>query len=325
MLSALQVRQRQRVPRAGHMTDEFRLAQPEELHSIFDLRARAFDRGSAREWAATFERDLSRHGGVDLVAVSNGRVVATLRVLARRIVGMETELRLAGFAAVASDPAVRGQGYVRRLLSLAHERNRAAGYHLAMLFTRSPWVYSGSAGFSVVPLPWLELNLKRVPSATDLWTIEPADWRHVPGMRRVYEQFGQTRPGYPLRDHEYWTYSGRLATGWLQVACDRRGEVRAYLGMRLAPDGRAILQEQPYVEPDAAFALVAHLARDPVFAECATVAGRMPPDHVLGRYGSWSMRDSTMFHAYTDAGIRLLEILRDPINQGTVYWSAEAF
>jgi hypothetical protein len=55
-----------------------------------------------------------------------------------------------------------GQGYVRHLLAVAHERNRAAGYDLAMLFTRSPWVYSGSAGFSVLPFWGLALDFHRL-------------------------------------------------------------------------------------------------------------------------------------------------------------------
>src|SRR2546426_729743 len=74
------------------------------------------------------ERDPWRDAGADFVGVSDGGVVATLRVLARRIAGAHSELRMSGFGAVASEPAVRGQGYVRRLLALAHDSNRTAGY-----------------------------------------------------------------------------------------------------------------------------------------------------------------------------------------------------
>src|SRR5258708_7521931 len=104
------------------MTDEFRLVQMDEVAAMFDLRARAFGRGGASDWAAGIDRDPWRDAGADLVAVSDGRVVATVRVLARRIAGVDGELRMAGFGDVASDPAMRRQGYIRRLLALAHER-----------------------------------------------------------------------------------------------------------------------------------------------------------------------------------------------------------
>src|SRR5437762_2942690 len=129
----------------GGMSDEFRLARADELEAVFDLRARAFGRGTAAEWATGAARDPWRDDGEDLVAVSDGRVVATVRLLARGILGTDGELRLAGFGDVGSDPSVRGQGMIRRLLALAHARNRSAGYDLAMLFTGQPWIYSGRA------------------------------------------------------------------------------------------------------------------------------------------------------------------------------------
>ncbi len=155
----------------------------------------------------------------DFVAVLDGLVVATLRVLARQIAGLASELRLAGFGAVASDSAVRGQGYVRRLLATAHERNRCDGYDLAILFTRSPWVHSDSAGFSVLPFSWLDVDVRRVP-----------------------------RPSAP---------------------------------------------------GDAAFALAAEVRQNSLLAPCARMGGRLPRDHVLGDAGHWSMRDSTIFRAYS--------------------------
>jgi predicted N-acetyltransferase YhbS len=309
------------------MTVEFRLADANELAAVFELRARAFNRGTPSDWAANVEQDPWRDAGADLVAVTEGRVVATVRVLARRIAGLDSELRLAGFGDVASDPAVRGQGHVRCLLGLAHERNRSAGYDLAMLFTRSPWVYSGSAGFSIVPHSWFELDLRRLPVPACHWTIEPADpSRHLAAIRRVYEQFGQGRPGYPLRGDEYWAHPARQTdASWTRVALDRDKEVAAYLRVRLLPDGRALVQEFPYIVGDAAFALAADLSQDPLMAQCASVGGLMPHDHVLGCAGAWSMSDSTMFHPYTAAGTQLLAALRDPTNERAVFWSGDSF
>lgn len=179
---------------------------------------------------------------------------------------------------------MRGKGYVRRLLVLAHERNRSAGYDVAMLFTRSPWVYSGSAGFSVLPCSWLDLDVHRVPLPAGQWTIKPVDPnRHLTAIRHVYERFGQGRLGYPQRGDAYWAHPARLNdASWMRVALDRDEHVAAYLCVHLAPDGRAILQEFPYLVGDAAFALAADLGRDPVIEQCAGVGGRLPRDHVLG-------------------------------------------
>jgi len=309
------------------MGDEFRLARADELPAVFDLRARAFKQGTADDWAASHECDPRRAAGANLVAISDGRVVATVRVLARRIAGVDGELDLAGFGDVASDPGVRGQGYVRRLLALAHERNRSTGYDMAMLFTRSPWVYSGSAGFAALPAWWLAIDPRRTRVADGRWIVEPADpLRHLPSLRQVYEQFGQGRPGYPVRGDAFWTHPARLTdASWTRFAQDSDGRVAAYLRVRRTPDGRVIVEECPYVVPDAAFALMAAFGRDADFADCLALGGRLPHDHVLGAIGEWSTRDNSMFRAYTEAGDRLLAYLRDPANQRSVYWSGDSF
>jgi predicted N-acetyltransferase YhbS len=309
------------------MTDEFRLVRADERSAMFDLRARAFERGTAADWATYVDRDPWRDLGADLVSVSNGRVVATLSLVERRVAGPGGELRVAGFGAVASDPTVRGQGYVRRLLALAHERNLAAGYHLAMLFTGSPWVYSGSAGFSALPFWWLDLDARQPPVPTDRWAIEPADpHRHLPGMRQVYDAFGQGRPGYPLRDDTYWMHPSRLTdANPTRVAIDSSERVAAYARVRLTHDGRAIVQECPYVSADAACAVMAALADDPVVAHSATLGGSLPRDHVLGAYGQWRTYDSCMARAYTPSGSQLLTAIHDPANQRSVYWSSDGF
>jgi predicted N-acetyltransferase YhbS len=309
------------------MTDEFRVVRADELEAMFDLRARAFKQGTGPDWAASADRDPWRDAGADLVAVGAGRVVATVRLLARRVAAGDGELRLAGFGAVASDPAVRRQGYIRRLLATAHARNRADGYDLAMLFTGSPWVYSGSAGFSDLSFSALHVDFRRALPPTIAWTIAPADLdRHLRGMQQVYDAFGQGRPGYPLRDQAYWTHPARLTdASSTRVALDRDQRVAAYLRLRLTHDGRAIVQEFPYITAAAASAIVAGLAKDPALAPYATLSGCLPRDHVLGAAGEWRVRDDAMACAYTPAGASLLQTLRDPTEQRVVYWSGDDF
>jgi predicted N-acetyltransferase YhbS len=310
------------------MTDEFRLVHADEFAAMYDLRARAFKQGTASDWAADIERDPWRDAGADLVALSDGQVVANVRVLARRITTFGGELRLAGFGDVASDPARRGQGYIRRLLALAHARNRSAGFDLAMLFTHSPWIYSGSAGFSALPFWWLDLDVPRAPApAGGPWTIVPAELdRHLAGMQQVYDEFGQGRPGYPVRDRAYWTHPARaIDAGWTRVALDRTQRVVAYLRVLVRADGRATIQECPYVTSSSTAALVAGLADDPRLARCVSFGGRLPRNHALGPAGQWRVNADAMACPYTAAGADLLQALREPTNQRGVYWYGDGF
>jgi hypothetical protein len=70
---------------------------------------------------------------------------------------------------------------------------------------------------------------------------------------------------------------------------------------------------------------MAAFGRDADFADCRTLGGRLPYDHVLGAAGEWSTRDDAMVRAYTEAGDRLLAHMRDPANPHTVYWSGDSF
>jgi hypothetical protein len=111
----------------------------------------------------------------------------------------------------------------------------------------------------------------------------------------------------------------------MRVALDRDEHVAAYVRLRVAADGRAVVQEFPYLVGDAAVALAVALSRDPILAQGARLSGRLPRDHVLGDAGEWSMRDSTMFCAYTAASAQLLAALRDPANRRSVFWSGDGF
>jgi predicted N-acetyltransferase YhbS len=311
------------------MTDEFRLARADELDAVFALSALAFQRGTVADWAAGLDRDPWRDAGENLVAVADGRVVGSLRVCARRIAGPQGDLRLAGIGNVASDPSIRRQGYIRRLLSLAHERSRAAGYDLAILFTGVPYVYSGGAAFEALPFWWLNLPLEEVARSERAWRIEPLDIsRHLAEAREVYEAFGRDRPGYPLRDDAFWSHPARRADAeWMRVALDPSGRVVAYARVRLGlEDGQVRLLELPYLDADAARAIYADFKRDPALADCTTLGGRMPRDHALATLpgASWRTYLDSMGHAYTAEGAALLTLLREGTERA-VYWLSDGF
>jgi predicted N-acetyltransferase YhbS len=312
------------------MTDEFRLARADELDAAFAVSALAFQRGTVADWAAGLDRDPWRDAGENLVAVADGRVVASLRVCARRIAGPAGDLRLAGIANVASHPSIRRQGYIHRLLSLAHQRSSAAGYDLAMLFTGVPYVYSGGAAFETLPFWWLDIPLEGLAHPDDAWRVEPLDIsRHLGEMREVYDAFGRDRPGYPLRDDAFWAHPARrVEAEWTRVALNPSGRVVAYGRVRVgAADGQVRLGELPYLEADAARAIYADFERDPAVAACTTLGGRMPRDHALGTLpgASWRTYLDSMGHGYTPEGAALLTLLREGPPERAVYWTSDGF
>jgi predicted N-acetyltransferase YhbS len=312
------------------MTDEFRLARADELDAVFALSALAFQRGTAADWAAGLDRDPWRDAGENLVAVADGCIVGSLRVCARRVAGPAGSLRLAGIGNVASEPSIRRRGYIRRLLSLAHERCRAAGYDLAMLFTGVPHVYSGGAAFEVLPFWWLEVPIQPVARSESAWRVEPLDIsRHLAEVREIYDAFGRNRPAYPLRDDAFWAHPARQADAeWMRVALDSSGRVVAYCRVRVGlVDGHRWLGELPYAEADAARAIWDDLARDPALATCRTLDGRMPRDHVLGTLpgASWRANLDSMAHAYTAEGAALVNLLRKGKPERAVYWMSDGF
>jgi hypothetical protein len=150
---------------------------------------------------------VARHGNWSVLAAS----ACALCTMAPRSIG---SLRLAGIGNVASDPSVCRQGYIRRRLSLAHDRARAAGYDLAMLFTDVPYVYAGGAAFEALPFWWLDLPLGGVARPESDWRIAPLDTsRQLGEVREVHEAFRRERPGYPLREDRpdravYWMSDG---------------------------------------------------------------------------------------------------------------------
>src|SRR5690242_1568115 len=128
-----------------------------------------------------------------------------------------------------------------------------------MLFTGSPWVYSGSAGYATLPLRALNVDTALYPAPVERWRTAQFDLsEHLAGVRAVYAQFGQGRPGYPLRDDAYWSHA-RMSTmaGWACVALGHDDRVVGYIHVRMAPDDRVIAIECPYVMDDAVGALVA--------------------------------------------------------------------
>jgi hypothetical protein len=159
--------------------------------------------------------------------------------------------------------------------------------------------------------------------------VEPLDVaRHLAEVREIYEAFGRERPGYPVRDDAFWAHPARrIDAESMRVALDPSSRAVAYCRVRVAADGQRWIGELPYLEADAARALVADLERDPTLAADSRLGGRMPRDHVLGTLpgASWRTYVDSMAHAYTAEGAALVNLLREGKDERAVYWMSDGF
>ncbi|WP_416904656.1 GNAT family N-acetyltransferase [Micromonospora echinospora] len=119
----------------------YRTATPADLPSLRSTWAEAFP---ATDVSAVWAIDPGRFGRT-FVAVRAARVVAAVHYLPRRLRAADGTVDLVGGVAnVATRPAERGQGHMRRLLDLAVTAMTVDGCAWALLFTGTPEVYHGS-------------------------------------------------------------------------------------------------------------------------------------------------------------------------------------
>lgn len=128
---------------------EPRPATPADLPGLHALWSAAFDAPLMVPVHASDDGALGR----TLVVVEDGAVLASA-CWAPRTLGAPGggTLLAGGVSNVATAPAARGRGLVRRTLDAAHAQMRAAGADVALLFTGTPGVYR-SSGYTAFEVP----------------------------------------------------------------------------------------------------------------------------------------------------------------------------
>ncbi|RGC65292.1 hypothetical protein C5N14_29600 [Micromonospora sp. MW-13] len=253
------------------------------------------------------------------VAVAAGTVLASVYYLPRRVRDGAGGVDLVGgLANVATLPAARGRGHVRRLLELALAAMDADGCAWSLLFTGTPAVYAGS-GFRTFALRYPVGRPARPAAPPPGWAVtpgSPADW---PALAGVHDAFDADRPLSTVRAADDWA---RRVPVWYApparlllarradpppggadrdlarldgaaAGADRgAGEVDGYLVTRRDADRVRVLEVavRPGAE-DALAALFATVARDADAAGLTRCEARLPADPAITRALPWLLRD----------------------------------
>ncbi len=129
-----------------------RSAVPADLPEIKALHARVFGPGRFVRTAYRVREGTPELSPFCRVALSGGRLIATLR-MTEVLIGGKAGVLLLGPLAV--DPDWKGQGYGRQLVAEAIEQARSSGLALVVLVGDAP--YYGKFGFAPVPLGQIRL------------------------------------------------------------------------------------------------------------------------------------------------------------------------
>jgi predicted N-acetyltransferase YhbS len=113
-------------------------------------------------------------------AVRSGMIVLshTMRLRGKKV-------KVAGVAAVVTDPDHRGRGFANRLIAIAHRRFVDSGHDAAMLFTEIGTAYYAKLGYITWPVVKHLLELPAPERARGL-KIAPATAADLPDQARLY-------------------------------------------------------------------------------------------------------------------------------------------
>lgn len=118
-------------------------------------------------------------------------------------------LKVAGVAAVVTDPKQRGRGLAARLLRIAHRRFTDAGHDASLLFSDIGTSYYAKLGY--VPWPTTRYTLA-VPAPTRGTQVRTATARDLPTLRALYDAH-QAQYGLSLtKPVAYWRHMATRAT-----------------------------------------------------------------------------------------------------------------
>jgi len=194
-----------------------------------------------------------------LALAENGAVRSGMIVLSLPMRLNGRKLKVAGVAAVVTDPEHRGRGLAARLIAISHRRLADAGHDAAMLFTEIGTAYYAKLGYTSWPITRYSLEVADAPAPGV--TIRPATARDVPAMVRLSAAFQQ---GYPLafeRTPAYLRHMMSRARGRDELFAAPGARVRHVSGRWIAEAGgepvayaRVLPREGQLAITEAAFA-----------------------------------------------------------------------
>jgi len=143
---------------------------------------------------------------VSMTLVADGRVLATLDILSKEIEHAGERYAASGLSTVATDEALRGRGYGRRLVVAAREAIERDGADLGIFTCDRPLgPFYESAGWTVVPGAVLVGGTPDEPFPSDQWDKVVLAAFFSAKARRGAESFADSRIAlYPGSIDKLW-------------------------------------------------------------------------------------------------------------------------
>ncbi|MFI6226207.1 GNAT family N-acetyltransferase [Micromonospora echinospora] len=265
----------------------YRTATPTDLPSLRSTWAEAFP---ATDVSAVWAIDPGRFGRT-FVAVRDARVVAAVHYLPRRLRAADGTVDLVGGVAnVATRPAERGRGHVRRLLELAVTAMTVDGCAWALLFTGTPAVYRGS-GFRTFRLGYTSGRPAAPTAPPEGWTVRPGSWTDWPDLAPLHRAFNAHRPLSTVRDDHDWRHR---VPAWYAPPAEllvarKHGEPAGYLVRQRSAGLVRVVEVAGGTDAlRALFGAVATTAHTDRAGRCVA---RLPADPVVGAALPWLLAD----------------------------------
>ena len=220
-----------------------RAARRSDLPAIYRLLAEAFPE-PPHLFVPQTEQDPTFRFRHARVAVVDNRVVAYVRIFARRMLVRGAPIRAGGIGSVATSPDARRSGYATVLLEDAICQMERAGMAISFLFTGIPAFYE-RLGYRIVPEPYFEASRAELITSFDTSTprVRPITAADTRQLLSIYGNAIAGKTGAVLRTPRTWRVP------WIQetasfAATDDQGRIVAYIRSRCRPSGRTDLSHQ---------------------------------------------------------------------------------
>jgi predicted acetyltransferase len=232
-----------------------------------------------------------RHTQV-LVLEENGRPRSGMIVFKLPMRAGRRPLRVAGLAAVVTDPDHRARGLAAMLIQIAHRRLADAGYDHALLFTEIGTAFYERFGYRSWPLIHHQIEVPRTVIRLRGVEVRRAELSDVEAQKLLYDRFQE---GFDLtlrRPLEYWRYllaRARWKHDYFASPGGSRFDPERWIGVyrgRPAAYARCLVRPDDLLLSDAAYApgraevlaaIVGHRAREAGLSRVSVIA---PPSVV---------------------------------------------
>lgn len=186
---------------------EYRTLQQEQLDEWFDHCARSFEGDFLRNrerFAAHWFNDPRRDPGTVLIALSDGKIVSTVRVFKRTYYLQGESVRVGGIGEVSTDPNHRKKGLAGELMRRSIPLIRELEYPVSMLGAIIRDFYAKFGWRQVVmPQRISQVAAHEIQRGRTLRRLRIDD--DLSDLREIHAEFSARFNGATVRSEEYWT------------------------------------------------------------------------------------------------------------------------